>query len=423
MNSRFFKTLGPGILFASTAIGVSHLVQSTTAGAEYGFTLLWAVLAANILKFPFFEYGCRYANVTKTSLIDGYAKMGKAMLILYFVVTIVSMLFVTAAVGAVTAGFMDNLFGISNAILGGMFPTFLVFGTCFLLLSFGRFGLLDKLIKVIGIVLVISTLVAFVIALNNGPQGDLAIMPKVDPWSMASVPFLLALMGWMPTAVDLSTWNSLWTLERIKQSGYKPSLKETLVEFNIGYWASAVLGVCFVTLGAFLIYDTSNTMPNGTAAFANRVIHLYTETIGQWSYLIIAAAGFSIMFGTTIGVFDGYARSFERTIELLFLKNGDPTENRRIYVRSLAVVALGGFVLIWLFQGNPKGFKALVNAATILSFIIAPIIAVANFYLVMKTDQFKGSNRPSLFLQILSYLGLIFLFGFSGFYLYYLLFI
>ena len=35
-----YKTIGPGILFASTAIGVSHLVQSTKAGALFGFGLL-----------------------------------------------------------------------------------------------------------------------------------------------------------------------------------------------------------------------------------------------------------------------------------------------------------------------------------------------------------------------------------------------
>ncbi|MBL4652913.1 MAG: hypothetical protein JKY53_08635 [Flavobacteriales bacterium] len=46
--SNFLKTLGPGILFASTAIGVSHLVQSTRAGAEYGFELLWLVLLTNL---------------------------------------------------------------------------------------------------------------------------------------------------------------------------------------------------------------------------------------------------------------------------------------------------------------------------------------------------------------------------------------
>ena len=47
-TQQFLKTLGPGILFASTAIGVSHLVQSTRAGANYGFDLLWLVLLVEI---------------------------------------------------------------------------------------------------------------------------------------------------------------------------------------------------------------------------------------------------------------------------------------------------------------------------------------------------------------------------------------
>ena len=79
-TTKFFKTLGPGILFATTAIGVSHLVQSTRAGAEYGFALIGFVLMANILKYPFFEYGSRYANTTGKSLIYGYNKMGKGMM-------------------------------------------------------------------------------------------------------------------------------------------------------------------------------------------------------------------------------------------------------------------------------------------------------------------------------------------------------
>ena len=72
---RFSKTFGPGILFASTAIGVSHLVQSTRAGAEYGFLLLGFVILATVLKYPFFEYGSRYANVTGTSIIDGFPNL------------------------------------------------------------------------------------------------------------------------------------------------------------------------------------------------------------------------------------------------------------------------------------------------------------------------------------------------------------
>ena len=42
--------LGPGILMAAAAIGASHLVASTRAGAEFGWQLAWLVLAVNLLK-------------------------------------------------------------------------------------------------------------------------------------------------------------------------------------------------------------------------------------------------------------------------------------------------------------------------------------------------------------------------------------
>ena len=61
MNTKnLLKALGPGILFASTAIGVSHLVQSTQAGEKFGLGLLWAIIIANFLKYPFFEHGSYY---------------------------------------------------------------------------------------------------------------------------------------------------------------------------------------------------------------------------------------------------------------------------------------------------------------------------------------------------------------------------
>ena len=63
----YLKSLGPGLLWAATAIGVSHLVQSTRAGAAYGFALVWVVVAANLLKYPLFEAGPRYAVATGKS--------------------------------------------------------------------------------------------------------------------------------------------------------------------------------------------------------------------------------------------------------------------------------------------------------------------------------------------------------------------
>ena len=96
--SQFSKTAGPGILFASAAIGVSHLIQSTRAGADFGLWMLIFVIVVSLLKYPFFEYGSRYANATQTSIIDGYKKLGKPILWMYFIITIASMFFITGTV-------------------------------------------------------------------------------------------------------------------------------------------------------------------------------------------------------------------------------------------------------------------------------------------------------------------------------------
>jgi len=413
-----YKVLGPGILFASTCIGVSHLVQSTRAGAAYGFALLWAIIAANVFKYPFFEFGSRYANATGTSLIDGYNKMGKVYLSLYFLITISSMFFVTAAVGFVTAGFLDNLLGLSNLWPSfKLFPVALVFVICLLILIVGKYNALDGIMKVVGAVLLISTILAFILALAKGPVAMESTFQIPKVFNDAGILFLIALMGWMPTAVDLSAWNSLWTIARIKQTGYKPTLKETLLDFNLGYWVSAILSICFVTLGALLIFGTGITLPSKSADFANMVVQLYTATIGNWSYIVIAAAAFSIMFGTSLGVFDGYARSLERITELLFYKKEKASKlssNRKVYNFSLIAVGLGAYLIIAIFLSD---LKQLVDLATTISFLIAPFIAIVNFRLVTSEKYIQKSKMPPKWLKILSYLGIVFLTSFSLFYI------
>lgn len=52
---KIISKLGPGLLFAGAAIGVSHLVQSTRAGADFGWGLIWALILVNIFKYPFFN--------------------------------------------------------------------------------------------------------------------------------------------------------------------------------------------------------------------------------------------------------------------------------------------------------------------------------------------------------------------------------
>lgn len=412
------RVLGPGILFASTAIGVSHLVQSTRAGADYGFGLLIVVILANLLKYPFFEFGSRYANVANESLIDGYFRIGKWMFVIYMILTVITMFFVTAAVGAVTGGFLTNLFGLTTiwGIAAHQIVTPTLFVICCFILLKGQYRGLDRIIKLIGSILVISTLITLVVVLVRGPQHALPTfaLPNVFD-GPGGFSFVIALMGWMPTAVDLSTWNSLWTVERIKDSGYRPTLRETLTEFNIGYVVSAILAVVFLVLGAYLLYGSGETLPDSATGFSHRLLTLYADVMGSWSYTVIAIAAFSIMFGTIIAIFDGYARSALRCVELVTNHKKERANKRsqRWYQVVVIITAIGAYGLI-LILGS--GLKALIDIAMVLSFLIAPIIAGANFYLVSGRHS-HPAGRPKWPMITLSWLGLIFLTAFALVYL------
>lgn len=404
----FLRSLGPGLIFASTAIGVSHLVQSTRAGADYGFGLLAAILIANILKYPFFEYGSRYAASTGQSLIDGYARIGRFALHLYLLITLGTMFFVTAAVGAVTAGFLHQLLALEG-YLSVFQSTLLLFSASILILFWGRYQGLDRLIKIIGTVLLVSTLAALAIVLVRGPSSEAIpwTSPEVFNLESPAFAFTIALMGWMPTAIDLSAWNSLWTLAKNEKE--KLSFKTIIREFSFGYWVSALLAPCFMILGAYLIYGTGKELGDGAAAFAGGIISLYTESIGDWSALIISLAAFSIMFGTSIAVFDGYARVGEKLWELY---RGTKLTRISSYRFSLILVGAGALVLITLFTNQ---LKSLVDLATAISFLVAPFLALANFYLVRKLPK---DHQPKLGLRLLSWLGIGFLSVFSLVYIY-----
>ena len=145
------------------------------------------------MKYPFFEFSSRYANVTGTSIIDGYLRLGKHSLILYFLITLASMFFVTAAVGFVTSGFLENLFGIEYLDNWTVVILFLI---CAGILIIGRYSILDSLIKVIASVLVVSTVLALIIALWNGPVETSFDFVPPEIFTQGGILFIIALMGW-----------------------------------------------------------------------------------------------------------------------------------------------------------------------------------------------------------------------------------
>ena len=397
----FLKKLGPGLLFAGAAIGVSHLVQSTKAGAEFGFGLIWALILCNFFKYPFFLFGTKYAHATGETLLDGYKKIGDYVLIIYLILSFVTIFTIQAAVTIVTAGLAIELFGFSTDIT--IWAIIIILG-CLLLLLIGKYSLLDNLIKIIILVLGICTVLAVFYAKIN---SDMIIdINQIIPSNFEGIIFLVAFMGWMPAPLDVSIWQSIWTKEKIainKTIDYKTAL----YDFNIGYITTVVLGICFISLGAFVMYNSGEKFSDQGGEFAGQLIDLYTSSIGENMFLIIAIAAFTTMFSTTITCLDASPRAMDKSFELLGF--------RKLSGYNFWLVILSaGTILIFIFFMSEMG--SLVKIATILSFITAPIYAILNYTLI--TSKFMPSNlHLSIKMKVYSIIGIIFLSSFSIWYI------
>lgn len=399
--------MGPGLLYAGAAIGVSHLVQSTRAGAMFGFSLVWAVILANVMKYPFFHFGPRYATATGKSLIDGYMELGPVPMALFLVMTIGTIFTIQAAVTVVTGAIASRVFGIALPMWEW---SAIVLAVAAMILISGKYSSLDAAIKVIIILLAISTVTAAVLGLIHEPlEGKMADFN----WDTAGIAFLIALMGWMPSPIDLSVWHSLWTLEKNKQMGSRASLKESLLDFNIGYWGTAILALAFVTMGALVMYGSGEQFAPQGAVFAGQFINMYTASLGQWAYPIIAIAALSTMFSTTLTCLDAMPRVLERSTLVLFPATREKDRDQRLYWIYLVILATGALVILGFFISS---MQHMVTIATILSFLTAPALALMN-HLVIFSKQVPREMQPGTGMRIYSWAGIVFLTAFSLLYL------
>jgi len=416
MSDELKKSIGPGLLMAAAAIGVSHLVQSTRAGAEFGYALVWAVLLANLFKYPFLEFGPRYAIATGGHMIEGYARMGRWALWIFIIFTVGTMFAIQAAVTVVTASLAAELTGIS--LSPGAWSA-IILGLCLLLLFKNSYPVLDGVIKVFMVVLAVSTIVAITAAIATDRPQDVtaALAPQI--WTTSGVAFLIALMGWMPIPIDASVWHSIWTLERARQTKYTPKLGESLIDFNVGYIGAALFAVGFLVLGAQVMFGSGQSFATSAGAFSQQLISLYTVTLGEWAYLLISICAFSTMFSTTFTVTDTYPRVCSEIINqfrssTLPLSKPPGHTQYRVLLVGITACSLGFLILM----GDQ--FRLMIDLATTLSFLTAPVLAFINYRLIFHTGL-QQQYIPQRWLKVLALSGLLFLSGFAIFYVYWMM--
>ncbi len=392
------------MVMASAAVGASHLVASTQSGALFGWQLLWLIVLVNVFKYPFFRFGVQYTLINNKSLIEGYQQKGQGWLIAFTLLNLIAAVVNTAGVLLLTASLLQYF------IPGNLSLTVLcliLLGICLSILLAGHYRLLDGLSRLLMLALTVCTFVALFIAWRNGPMAP-ADFVSPSPWQLSALAFIVATMGWMPVPIELSAINSLWL--RSKQKLTTVSLSDGLFDFNLGYAVAVVLAVAFVALGALLQHGTEQPIAMASAAFAQQLVSMYANTIGEWSRLFIAFIAFMCMFGTTLAVLDGYARTLNESFSLMFRHQNAP----KPWALSAWTLlqAASGMAIILFFQ---TALSPMLTFAMTLAFITTPFFAWLNFSLI------RGSGISG-FMNGLAWAGMVYLSGFSLLYIVWYLF-
>lgn len=389
-------SLGPGLLYAGAAVGVSHLVQSTRAGADFGFQLLLVVLIVNVIKYPVFEIGPRYAAATGETLLDGYRKLGSWAVVLYSVVTIATMFIVMAAISIVTAGLFAKLFDLE---LEPPFIAVILMAISMVILGIGHYRLLDRMMKVIIVLLTISTVIAVIFGAFSPSATVEGHETVFDFGNRAHMLFLVALIGWMPAPIDLSIWHSVWTISKHRSKKHKIDFHAALVDFKLGYWGTTLIAVCFLSLGALVMYGTGNKPSEQGVEFASQVMKMYTINLGEWAYPLIAIAASTTMFSTLLTCLDAFPRTLRKATKLLIPVYNDRQQHTSLYWFWIFVTVLGSSVVLLNLWSN---MRQMVDIATTMSFVVAPILAILNF-VVMKRyvpKEMQQSQKLELFNKV-----------------------
>jgi len=399
--------LGPGIILAAAAVGASHLVASTQAGALFGWQLWWVIVLVNVLKYPFFRFAVTYTLESKQNLIAGYYGEGKIYLWLFTILNTIAAVVNTAGVLLLTASLL-RLFIPELSLLA---LCWLILLGCLLVILGGQYRLLDTLSKWIMASLSFATVVAVIIAWGSAapPPADF-VAPS--PWQLSALAFLVAMMGWMPVPIELSAINSLWL--QSKQKLTRISLKHGLFDFNLGYWVTAALAVVFLALGALVQFGSDQPIALAGTQFAQQFVSMYGNTIGAWSEYLVGGIAFLCMFGTTLAVLDGYARTLKECRSLLAPPKRASESQPKSDSLTWWVIgqSIAGMLVIIYFQ---SALGPMLTFAMTLAFLTTPFFAWLNFKLARK-------NAMSKRMRAYGWIGLTYLIVFALGYLYFLLF-
>lgn len=381
---RYLVALGPGLLAASAGNDAGGIATYATAGADYGYALLWVMVIITVCVGVVQEMSARLGTVTG----KGFSDLIRETFPIRVTALILLALFI-ANFGIIVSEFVGiaaaaELFGVSRYIAVPL-AAFLVW----LLITRGSYAHVEKVFLALTLAFFAYFAAAFLAHPNWNAVALGAVRPTIQP-SAGYLQLLMALVG-----TTISPYMQLYIQSSVVEKGVSPS-EYRYTRFDV-YLGTLFAGI----VSAFIIIATGATLyPRGisieTAADAAQalapVAGRYAETMFALGLLgaSLLAAGVlptatTYMLSEALGFERGVSRSWTEAPIFLGIFTG-------LVVVGAALALIPGLPLIQVLVG-----------VYVLSGILLPIELFAILSLINNRDL-MGTHVNGRFYNLLAWL-------------------
>ncbi|MFD2163018.1 Nramp family divalent metal transporter [Paradesertivirga mongoliensis] len=404
------KWLGPAFIWMLSAAGSGELLFTPRIASQYGYTLVWALVIAVVMKWFINREIGRYTVCSGATFFKGLESISsKSRALLWFL--IIPQLAVAVATVAGLAG------GASTALITlldipPIFYVILIVLITTSIISMDRYKLIEKATTVFAIIISLAVLTA---SISTGPDaGAIAsgFVPQIP--SGLKVDELLSWLGFMLAGAAGMMWFSYWIAARgygaANLKNEEPLNFNTLSPEQTQYlkgWIKqmtiantlAVVGALVIAF-AFLILGTELLKPQGLLPEENKVAETLGRLLGgiwgELGFWFMILAVFITFFSTILSDQDGFGRMFSDGVRILFKNTSHANSTwlqQKKLQKTIVITVLGIIpVIVYLLTGEPV---ILLKIAGVIEACHIPV--VAGFILYLNYKKLPVGLKPTAF--------------------------
>ncbi|MEH1807142.1 Nramp family divalent metal transporter [Nostoc sp.] len=431
------KWLGPSFLWMLSAAGSGELLFTPRIAALYGYTLLWALLAAVVLKWFINGEVGRFSVCTGATILEGFKQLPGPKNWAIWLILLPQVVVAISTVAGLSGAAATALILVAGGSVQLWTVIIIVVTAAIVLL--GQYNVVEKISSYVGIARTVAVVAAAIFVFPNVRKLATGLVPQItqDVQYQEILPWL----GFMLAGAAGLMWYSYWVEARgygaasVKgKQSIDPKQLNQEQKKKLRGWLNlmtisntlAVVGALLAAL-SFLILGGELLRPQGLVPKENQVAEtlgsLLGDLWGPFGFWFMVAIVFITFCSTVLSVEDGFGRMFADGTQILlqgFGVRGRWTNEKflqRVYIVVL-LVALP--IAVYLFFGEPVG---LLQTAGGIEAAHIPIVTGLTLYLnhrmLPKELQpskiiFAGTAIAGIFFGVFAIIYLLQLLGIIG---------